>query len=209
MSTPHEYDFDKCLRMSAGVAASADVRAILLHEIPGAVNVVPASPINDRQGVDWWIEHCTARFLAVDAKVREEDWAASHPGEDDLALETFSVVEKGVEGWTRDYTKRCDYVLWLWKNSRRFCLVPFPMLCHVFCQKWEEWSRKYKKRRQRTMRPGCTCYHSECVFVPRHDVWAAMYREYGGGNLVLPAPSVTVEELPPFDPSTMRQRELW
>ena len=176
---PRDYGFGERMAMSQGVAASADVRVILLTEIPGAVNVQSAATVNDKQGVDWWVEMSTARHLAVDAKVREKDWAATHPDEDDLALETWSVVEQRIPGWTRDMHKRCDYVLWLWKDTGRFCLVPFPMLCRVFSQNWSLWSQRYRTARQHTPREGGG-YHSECVFVPRRELWAAIYRQFGG-----------------------------
>lgn len=176
---PHKYNFSERMAMSNGVAATADVRSILLAEIPGAINVHQAAKENDRQGVDWWVEMSTARHLAVDAKVRESDWASSHRDEDDLALESWSVVEQRVPGWTRDSNKRCDYVLWLWKDTGRFCLLPFPMLCRVFTQHWQLWRQQYKTRRQFTpLQNGG--YHSECVFVPRRVVWSEIYRQYGG-----------------------------
>ncbi len=174
-----EYGFEERLAMSSGVAASADVRSILLKNIPGAVNVHQAATVNDRQGIDWWVEMSTAKHLAVDAKVREQDWAARNPHEDDLALESWSVVEKQVPGWTRDANKKCDYVLWLWKDTGRFCLVPFPMLCGVFSRRWQSWRVDYKTRQQRTPRANGG-YHSECVFVPRRELWAEIYRQYGG-----------------------------
>ena len=176
---PNEYDFDQQLLMSTGHAASVDVRDVLLSAIPGALDARKSSVENDRIGVDWWVEMTNARHLAVDAKVREEDWAASHPDEDDLALETWSVVEKGVVGWTRDANKRCDYVLWLWKDTGRYCLVPFPMLLKAFTDNWESWCCEYKVSRQLTKRTKSE-YHSECVFVPRREVWVKIYETYGG-----------------------------
>jgi len=176
---PNEYDFDQQLLMSSGHAASVDVRDVLLSAIPGALDAHAAAKENDRLGVDWWVEMTNAKHLAVDAKVREEDWAATHPYEDDLALETWSVVEKGIVGWTRDTNKRCDYVLWLWKETGRYCLIPFPMLCGVFAEHWEVWRDEYKVSTQRTRRNGSE-YHSECVFVPRREVWARIYETYGG-----------------------------
>jgi len=179
-----EYGFSERMAMSDGVAAVADVRSVLLAQIPGAVNVTRAATDNDKQGIDWWVELSTARHLAIDAKVRESDWAATHPREDDLALESWSVVEKGVVGWARDEKKKCDYVLWLWADTRRFCLVPFPMLCRVFSMNWQEWAKQFKTRRQFTSR-NSGGYHSECIFVPRRELWAQIYLQYGGN---LPAP---------------------
>lgn len=174
-----EYDFEERLAMSSGIAAVADVRTVLLDNIPGAVNVTQAATENDKQGIDWWVEMSTAKHLAVDVKVRDQDWAAKHPGDDDLALESWSVVEKRIPGWTREPSKRCDYVLWLWKDTGRFCLLPFPMLCRVFTDNWRAWCDEHKTRRQFTPRAGGG-YHSECVFVPRRIIWAAIYRQFGG-----------------------------
>jgi hypothetical protein len=176
---PREYGFDDRLLMSNGHAASADIRDVLMQCIPGSLNAYKAAALNDRLGVDWWVEMSAARHLAVDAKVRELDWAATHPDEDDLALETWSVVERGVIGWTRDETKKCDFVLWLWQNTGRYCLVPFPMLCRVFNENWEQWCCSYKVSQQHTVGVGRD-YHSECVFVPRREVWAKIYETFGG-----------------------------
>ena len=168
--------------MSEGVSESADVCTILMDNIPGALNVIKAHAKNDRTGVDWWVELPGARFLAVDAKVRQSDWAAAHPDQDDLALETWSVVEKHVPGWTRCEDKTCDYILWLWTDTGRFCLVPFRMLCKVFQHRWQDWSEKYRTAKQFTKQNGGG-YHSECVFVDRREVWAEIYRTYGGEQI--------------------------
>lgn len=174
-----EYAFDERLVMSNGHAASANVRDVLLGCIPGSRNVHKSSEDNDRIGVDWWVEMPGGQMLSVDAKVRSQDWAATHLDEDDLALETWSVIEKGKIGWTRDECKRCDYVLWLWTDTGRFCLMPFQMLCGVFKLRWRDWRNTYKVRQQSTPWSGGV-YHSECVFVDRRVVWAEIYRQYGG-----------------------------
>ena len=172
-------DFGERMAMSQGIATNASIKDILLLHIPGAENAHQAAKSNDRQGVDWWVELSTARHIAVDAKVREVDWAATHPDEDDLALETWSVVEDRISGWTREQRKKCDYVLWLWADTGRFCLLPFPMLCSVFSRKWQEWRKTMKTRVQKT-NWGSGSYHSECVFVPRRTIWNEIYRQYGG-----------------------------
>lgn len=175
MAQAISYGFQEQLVMSQGVAFSATVQDVLLKNIPGACNVYPASRSNDKNGTDWWVEHESGNHLSVDAKVRSMDWAAK--GKDDLALETWSVVESMKVGWTRDSRKRTDYVLWLWTDSGRWCLVPFPMLCAVFSEKWQDWKTSYKTSRQHTPEGN---YHSECVFVPRKELWAAIYRKYSG-----------------------------
>jgi hypothetical protein len=176
-----EFVFDQQLLMSQGTAADADLLPLLLACIPGSLNAYKAAPANDRLGVDWWVEMPNARHLAIDVKVRAEDWAARHPEQDDLALETWSVVEANKVGWTRDPAKRCDYVLWLWQDTKRYCLLPFPMLCRVMQEHWQDWSQTYKTATQRTVDSGRT-YHSECVFVPRHEIWRRVYNAYGGAG---------------------------
>ena len=180
MQMPLEYGFDEQLVFSQGVAENASVEAILLANLPGACQVIPAHQSNDMNGTDWWVETRSGSFLSVDAKIRRTDWSAK--GADDLALESWSVVEKNVVGWTRNTKKRTDYVLWLWKDTGRWCLVPFQMLCLVFEGNWQEWAQRYKTSRQLTSRDGWRdSYHSECIFVPRREVWAEIYRHFGGG----------------------------
>ncbi len=175
----NEYGFNEQLAMSSGFTVKADVKSVLLDLIPGAVSVSQAAPVNDRQGIDWWVELSTAKHLAIDAKVRKQDWFATHPSEDDLALETWSVCEKNVVGWTRDAHKKCDYILWLWLDTGRYCLIPFPMLCKVFSRHWQDWRSKYRTEKQKTNRQFDS-YHSECTFVPRREIWAQIYNQFGG-----------------------------
>lgn len=175
-----EFDFQEQLDFSNGYSTSGSVEAILLMNIPGAVRAYKAGSQNDRDGTDWWVE-IPGRHLSVDCKVRKEDYAAKPDpyGGDDLALETFSVVETDKIGWTRDPNKRTDYVLWLWLDTGRWCLISFPQLCAVFIENWQNWKAIHKTRKQNTT-TSYGGYHSECVFVPRREVWAAMYKHFGG-----------------------------
>lgn len=171
------YNFTERLQWSEGFTTTATVEGVLLSYIPGATKIVKAEREDDRNGTDWWVYRECDRTLSVDAKVRSIDWVVAHPKEDDLALETWSVVERKVPGWTRNVKKRTDFILWLWIDTGRWCLVPFPMLCAVFLSKWQEWSSTYRTAPQYTPDRD---YHSECVFVPRKTVWVAMYDMFGG-----------------------------
>lgn len=177
---PREYGFDDMMVMSNGHIASVDVSNVLLKCIPGAVSVHKSASCNDRLGVDWWVERSNGTFSAVDAKIRERDWSACHPDDDDLAIETFSIVETQKAGWSRDETKRCDYVLWFWKDTGRYCIIPFPMLCKVSQKYWEQWREYYRVAQQRTPWREGKSYHSECVFVPRKEVWARICETFAG-----------------------------
>lgn len=173
----HSYDFGERLRMSHGHSANASVQSVLLRNIPSACRVVRASESDDKHGIDWWVECVSQRSVSVDCKVRSRDYAAD--GKDDLALETFSVIEAGLVGWTRDRSKQTDYVLWLWQDTGRWLLVPFQLLCGVFEKNWQDWASEYQTARQRSSGYGKT-WQSECVFVPRRIIWAAIYLKYGG-----------------------------
>lgn len=166
--------------MSSGHAVNASVGDVLLKNIPGAVNVCVSTEAEDRKGTDWWVHLENGKRLSVDCKVRASDWAATHPEEDDIALESWSVMQKDIVGWTRDSNKETDYILWLWRDSGRWLLIPFPMLCAVFQEKWGEWKKRYRTAVQYTPRQNGNGYNSECIFVDRREVWAEIYKKFGG-----------------------------
>jgi hypothetical protein len=182
------------MAMSQGHAVGKSVGEILIANIPGAVNAMPAHSSNDRSGTDWWVEHRASKHLSVDCKVRKEDWTIKPRPQDDLALESYSVIEKKIVGWTRDKAKRTDYVLWLWTETGRWCLLPFPMLCAVFTREWENWRSQFQTATQKTPRANGAGYHSECIYVPRKVVWAHMYRQYGGLLKVTPQAEAEQDE---------------
>ena len=167
--------FQGQLKMSHGVSLSFDFRHVLLSEIPDAIDIRRASDAEDRTGTDWWVDRLTNRPLSIDLKARGCD--CRKYGNDDLALETWSVVEKGIIGWTRNSTKTSDYILWFWNDTKRWCLVPFPMLCRVFSLLWQDWVGIYKPEQQQTDLNG-QVYHSECIFVPRKVVWNSLIEHY-------------------------------
>jgi len=163
--------------MSQGVVAGAAVRDILLANIPGSIDAREAGEADDRNGTDWWVDRTRGHPLGIDVKVRAKDWLLH--GEDDLALETWSNVEAGRVGWTRDMSKQTDFILWWWKETGRWCLIPFHMLCAIMLERWATWAEIYKTARQKTP-TGNGGYHSECVFVPRVVVWREIYGRFGG-----------------------------
>jgi len=171
------YAFGAQLLWSDGVTATVAAESILLEAIPGATAVRRATREEDRTGVDWWVELANGHALAIDMKARSVDPLNAY-GTDDLALEVWSVVQgaKRKQGWTLDADKRCDYILWVWMATGRWCLVPFPMLCTVFRERFGEWMSAYREFTQDT---GGR-WQSSCIFVPRKVVWRAIYDRYGG-----------------------------
>lgn len=174
------FSFKDQLVISTGTSANPAIGAVLLDVMPGALRAMQALEVNDRQGIDWWLEMKSGERVGIDCKVREDD-PKPRFGKDDLALETWSVVEKKIIGWTLDETKRTDYVLWLWKDTGRWCVVPFRLLVRAFKAKKDEWCRLYKVARQSTEGR----YQSECVFVDRAEVFREIYRQSNGHSASL------------------------
>lgn len=176
MNAARQFDFQEQLVISTGTSANKTIGAILIDVIPGAKRAVQALQADDRTGVDWWVETgATDRRIAVDCKIREDD-PLPRFGKDDLALETWSVVEKKIVGWSLDDKKRTDYVFWIFKDTGRWCVVPFMLLVRAFSARKDDWSSAYRVARQNTEGR----YHSECVFVDRRELWSEIYRQAHG-----------------------------
>ena len=177
---PGTFSFNEQLVMSQGVATSKSVESIVLNALPGALQIFPAHKMNDLTGVDWWVEMSSGAMLTVDCKIREKDFFSTK-GIDDLALEVWSKKEQRVVGWTLRSDKKTDRVLWYWKSSGRWVMLPFQELCHVFLRKKDDWCRRYQTAIQRTNNDsGHVLWSSECVFVPRCKVVGAINYVFGG-----------------------------
>lgn len=182
----NKFSFDERLAMSAGVSVSDDISALLLERVPGALAIDKACTRDDRSGTDYWIRHARGTPISVDVKVRGKDPVESY-GRDDLALETWSVIGSKI-GWTLDETKRTDYVLWWFTPTRRWVLVPFVQLQAAFRKRQDEWMELYRVEKQQTVGAGRSSgWQSECVFVPRREIWAAIYTDFGGQIIAEPA----------------------
>jgi hypothetical protein len=173
------FDFHTQMLMSEGVSDKKNIGEIILSAFPTAIKVEKANKSDDKHGTDYWVTTQAGHTHSLDVKVRSRDYSKNRPDRDDLALEIWSVVEKKVIGWTRDVNKRTDYIMWIWKDTGRWSLVPFPMLCGIFVKNWEEWRKKYQTAIQHTDLNGFQ-YKSECVYVPRKVVWGAIYITFGG-----------------------------
>lgn len=183
--TENEYDFYENMNMSNGIAASSDIAKILCERISGAVTAFRATTQEDREGTDWWVKLANGKLVSIDVKVRRWDRSTHHEQYDDLALETYSVIDNDIPGWTRDERKKSDYILWYWQDTRRYCLVPFLPLCKAFQARWENWRRiaiKLDRRAIQRTKPidGRQGWRSECIYVPRLSVWRAIFRECNG-----------------------------
>ena len=167
--------------MAEGENAEKSFKQVLLDIFPEAVNIKRATREEDLKGTDYWVGFMNRSSISVDVKVRGVDPIEKY-GKDDLILETYSKVEEKKIGWTRDTNKRTDYILWFWKPTGRWLLVPFPMLCFVFRKKWEGWRERFTPPLlQKTETETGKVWHSECILVPRKLVWEEIFQFYGGG----------------------------
>ena len=167
------FNFRDQLVLSTGTTVNTAIGEILTDVIPGSLRAFRATQEEDRQGIDWWVETRSGERVGVDCKVRTKDlW----PKQDDLALETWSVVEKKIVGWSLDTSKRTDYIFWIWTDTGRWCIVPFLLLVRAFKAKKDAWALVFPVARQSTEGR----YHSECIFVSRRELWAEIYRQAQG-----------------------------
>jgi len=151
------YDFDERLAWSRGATSTGDVASILLDRIPAATGIRKAKLAEDRQGTDYWVDRDHGLPpLSVDVKTRQ----SSRHKKNDVALESWSVFRQKI-GWTRDETKRTDYVLFYWADTHQFLLLAFPLLCRTFRQFGQGWRIQY-----RTAKQSSGDYQSQCIFVP-------------------------------------------
>ena len=156
-----QYQFEERLKFSEGYL-NEGIEDILKSRLPGCCDVVKADKTSDKNGTDYWAIRQELPPLSVDVKIRSEDYKLK--GHDDLALEIWSKLNERV-GWTRDMTKRTDFILWYWTDTGRFVLVSFPVLCCVFMKYWQIWYGLYKHAIQNS-----GGWQSECIFVPRETV---------------------------------------
>jgi len=176
------YDFDNCLSASKTPDAQAsDISAIKL-KLSQCEDVRPASEDEDRAGVDYIATIKGGREVYIDLKTRTEGcsrfWRTrGRNGEiiPELAIETWSVCPNGKKqgeiGWTFDYRKKTDLILYRFDPSDfgRPFLLPFHHLRMAAEQKRSDWEVSCKKDRQRNH-----SYFSESIFVRADWVMNAM-----------------------------------
>lgn len=169
------YDFYEQLLFSNGTHTKNNIYEIIKNNIPNIVDVKKANNIDDRNGTDYWAIRNNLPSLSIDTKIMKLDPMTFKNPNDVIPLETYSVIESKKPGWTRDETKRTDYILWFWVATKRWCIIPFPLLCMIFQEKWQLWRKQFRVAFQ-----SSGAWKSECVFVPRREIWAEIYRKYSG-----------------------------
>jgi hypothetical protein len=174
-----EFADDLFWSVGSGAASALEVLNNPVN-FPDVVGVVQTNERDDRSGVDFWVQLGNGCRVGVDLKLRRPDWAADELNpKDDLTLETWSVVDKRIPGWTRDPQKKCDYILFFWPDTGRWCMIPFRPLLSVFLEHWRDWRKIYETNVSINSR-GSLRWRSEAVFVPRCVVLGLIEERYGG-----------------------------
>jgi hypothetical protein len=188
MTQQRVFGFEERLMISEGISDSYDIEQIISHTIPSVTKIQKSNLSEDMIGVDYWATLESGRRIGIDVKSREDDWWKHHPLEDDIALETWSKIERdekgmiigGKIGWTRNVKKQTDWVLFVWAETGRYFYLPFPWLCSVFTRNWRQWCQVYKTRSQFSISLDGSIWESECVFVPRRLLGNTVCKDFAG-----------------------------
>lgn len=174
------HDFHERLSFSEGIDVSHDVLARVAEMVPNAVSIDRAQVNDDRNGTDFWITRTHGLPpISIDAKNRSFCPIEKY-GSDDACIETTSVYRgpkkrpwedkhRHKVGWTIDYSKRTDYILYTWaqKEGVRFWIVPFVPLCAASRFYWRKWALQY------TERPAYNDgYLTLSIYPPRREIIA-------------------------------------
>ncbi len=165
---------------------------LALQRLPGAIGVEIATPTEDRQGTDWWVNMASGDRISIDVKSGRKD----HRTDDThlvngliafdrlLIEETSQVWPNGDEviGWTHDLKKRTDYILYFWEDTGRSELLPFHLLCAAAIRNNKIWRSRcypeirgwYKCDSKHNEYNGRPTYRTDFILVPRVHVWDAM-----------------------------------
>lgn len=152
--------FDRSLAQSFRDTDSFPLDRAFEQLFPGYESYSQSEKQLDRQGSDVQIQ-LGNRTIHADLKFRSEDprlW-----GEDDLAVELLSVVEKGIRGYAN---QRTDYLIWVFKRTGRIVSLPFEPFKRFYQQNWSYWHFWRAEKPAQTITESGGSYHSLHCLVP-------------------------------------------
>src|SRR5690242_12800083 len=85
------YGFEERMAVAEQSSVEMAVKRILKENFPEALSVRKSHLENDRLGVDYWMECWNGKHIAVDVKVRSQDYALQ--GKPEICLEICSNVD--------------------------------------------------------------------------------------------------------------------
>ena len=127
-------NFYEKLSYSLGHQQTVDCNILRSH-IPKCIGVEKTSVDIDRTGVDYIATLQGGTKIFIDAKTRTPGCSRYWKGEPELAIETWSVVEKKIPGWTFNEKSDVDYILYTFpkEDYAGYFFIPFQLLlCRVF-----------------------------------------------------------------------------
>ena len=90
---------------------------------------------SQKQGIDRIIRFRNQDTITIDEKVRYKEY-------NDIALEHWSSFEDKVLGWCLKPLD-CDYILYVFWQSCRYYLMPFPELRRLFEENFDIWRKQF------------------------------------------------------------------
>ncbi len=170
------YDFQERLTFST-TANGRTFEAIILDTLPGIVSVTKTDTATDKTGIDYVAVLNGGACVFVDLKLRDAGCSKFWNGEEELALELWSVMptradrKDGKPGWTWDSSKATHYTLHAFHpaDSEHVFILPFQLLRKAFRARARDWRSRYKTGIQESGK-----WKSECVFVPVSEVLSAI-----------------------------------
>lgn len=153
------FNFDKQLHFSNNKTTISHIFG-LLYKHTKIKGHKKADIKDDKNGVDYWITTNKGNIKGIDLKIRDKDF-----GNEDVALEIYSNIEKQTIGWTIDDKKITDYIIWYWCDTKRLLIIDYKQLRILAKEKIDHWEDKYFTAEQRNHG-----YTSLCVFVPIKEI---------------------------------------
>ena len=172
-------NFREKLRYSLGEQQTFDCNILKSH-IPKCVSVKKTDRNTDRTGIDYIATLRNGAEIYIDAKTRMPGCSKYWNGDPELAIETWSVVEKKKPGWTFSETSNVDYILYTFpkEDYSGYFFIPFQLLRSAAIRNYTEWIKEYRRFYQ--INQG---YRSEAMFIPAGVLIAEVQREMIGDKI--------------------------
>lgn len=167
-------DWNEKLEYSLSAQQQFDISLLKMH-LPHCTGIRKTTIEQDKKGVDYIATLKGGAEILIDAKTRtpgsKQYWKN---GEAELALETWSVVNKKL-GWTLSDKTNVDYILFTFAPTEwdKYYFFPFQLLRKAFIANGKQWAEKYSRKVQFT-RSYNGCWQSEAIFVPASVVVQAV-----------------------------------
>ena len=146
--------------------------------IPNCVSVKKTDTATDKTGIDYVARLDGGAEIYIDAKTRMPGCSRYRKGEPELAIETWSVVEKKIPGWTFNEKSDVDYILYTFpkEDYAGYFFIPFQLLRSASIRCYPDWRKRFPKHYQQN-----NGYTTEAMFIPADVILAEVKREMQGG----------------------------